>query len=239
MLARGVRLFPLLIWAGLTSLEFVTASLSSASSAPHRFGFHFPASLDAAWLEITKSVQTTLSASKDFFIGATAGGVASFAVFPIDLAKTRMQDQIVLPGQTPMYTNTFQTLAKVARNEGFRGLYSGVFAVMVGTAPSSALQLGCNNQAKSWFARELKVDVAQLPLRFEVLAGAFAGMCQVAAANPMESVKVIKQVQGHKAGSTATIIRKMGLGGLYQVHITFRHRHHVRQDLASSPKRMQ
>ena len=32
-------------------------------------------------------------AVKDFLLGGVAGGVASFVTFPIDLAKTRMQDQ--------------------------------------------------------------------------------------------------------------------------------------------------
>ena len=216
---RGrIKLFLFIVLVGLNLLQDAAASSSASSFASNGINFHFPASFEDAKKDFVATFKATASASKDFFVGATAGGIASFTVFPIDLAKTRMQDQIVIVGKTPKYTNTFQTLAKVAQNEGFRGLYSGVFPVVIGTAPSSALQLGCNNQAKSWFAHRLNVDVVNLPFHFEVLAGAFAGMCQVAAANPMESVKVIKQVQGHKAGSTMTIVRQMGVGGLYQVN---------------------
>jgi solute carrier family 25 aspartate/glutamate transporter 12/13 len=212
---RGM--YSTIFWVFLIFLEISASAASSASFAPHGFGLRFPASLEDARKDLTTSFKAATSASKDFFVGATAGGIASFTVFPIDLAKTRMQDQIVITGKSPKYTNTFQTLAKVAQTEGFRGLYSGVFPVVIGTAPSAALQLGGNNQAKTWFAKHLNVDVANLPLQFEVLAGAFAGMCQVAAANPMESVKVVKQVQGRRAGSTWTIARRMGIGGLYQV----------------------
>ena len=157
------------------------------------------------------------SSSKDFWIGAVSGGIASFLVFPIDLAKTRIQDQVIQVGTKAAYRNTFQTITKVARKEGLRSIYHGVAPVIIGSAPSSALQLSGNGHAREFLAFRLGVEPASLPLQMEVLAGGFGGLCQVIANSPMESIKVIKQVQGRAAGSTRTIVPNIGLAGLYQV----------------------
>ena len=147
-----------------------------------------------AFSRCSETLFEAASASQDFFIGAASGGVASFLVFPIDLAKTRMQDQIIHTGTKAAYRNTFQTITKVARNEGLRTVYHGVVPVLVGSAPSSALQLGGNARARELLAARLGVEQRALPLPLEALAGGFGGLCQVAANNPMESVKIIKQV---------------------------------------------
>lgn len=53
---------------------------------------------------------------------AAAGATA---VYPIDLVKTRMQNQRgSMPGEI-MYKNSFDCAKKVIKFEGFRGLYRG------------------------------------------------------------------------------------------------------------------
>jgi solute carrier family 25 aspartate/glutamate transporter 12/13 len=174
------------------------------------------ASAQCTWL--TKSVSTVrqgFKATQDFWIGAAAGGFASFVVFPIDLAKTRIQDQVIVPGTKAKYRNTIQTITKVARKEGFQSVYHGVVPVIIGSAPSSALQLSGYACARSFLSRLLGVVPDALPLHYQMLAGGFGGLCEVIANSPMESIKIIKQVQGRAAGSTATIVRSIRLGGLF------------------------
>ena len=47
------------------------------------------------------------------------------AVYPIDLVKTRMQNQRAVLANERMYANSFDCFIKVIRNEGPRGLYRG------------------------------------------------------------------------------------------------------------------
>ena len=47
------------------------------------------------------------------------------AVYPIDLVKTRMQNQRAVLTNERMYANSFDCFFKVIRNEGPLGLYRG------------------------------------------------------------------------------------------------------------------
>ena len=57
------------------------------------------------------------------FVLFLATGVT--AVYPIDLVKTRMQNQRAVSVEDRLYKNSFDCFFKVIRNEGFRGLYRG------------------------------------------------------------------------------------------------------------------
>ena len=64
------------------------------------------------------------------------------AVYPIDLVKTRLQNQRITssPGEL-MYKNSFDCFKKVIRYEGFFGLYRGLPPQLVGVAPEKAIKL--------------------------------------------------------------------------------------------------
>ncbi|KAB0397779.1 hypothetical protein E2I00_013925 [Balaenoptera physalus] len=62
-----------------------------------------------------------------FGLGSVAGAVGATAVYPIDLVKTRMQNQRStgsFVGEL-MYKNSLDCFKKVLRYEGFFGLYRG------------------------------------------------------------------------------------------------------------------
>lgn len=59
------------------------------------------------------------------FVGAVFG--TCFCT-PFDLAKSRFQSQLILPGQQRKYTHTFPTLLNVYTQEGFFALYKGFVA---------------------------------------------------------------------------------------------------------------
>lgn len=64
------------------------------------------------------------------------------AVYPIDLVKTRLQNQRTgsYVGEL-MYKNSFDCFKKVIRHEGFTGLYRGLAPQLVGVAPEKAIKL--------------------------------------------------------------------------------------------------
>ena len=80
---------------------------------------------------------------ESFALGAIAGGVGAMAVYPIDLVKTRMQNQRIAPGQAPMYLNSIDCFKKIVRAEGFGGLYSGLLPQLVGVAPEKVRKVQC------------------------------------------------------------------------------------------------
>lgn len=160
---------------------------------------------------------SSLRYNADFFcLRFYPGAIAQTVVFPIDLAKTRIQDQVVVAGVEAQYRSVFQTLSKVAGEEGFLKLWSGVTPVLIGSTPECALEIGGNNLARQKLAEHLKTPAEELPFWGEVAAGGVGGFCQVVATCPMERVKILQQVLGDKAGSVSQIFSQIGVEGLYQ-----------------------
>ncbi|GAO15775.1 uncharacterized protein UV8b_03105 [Ustilaginoidea virens] len=156
----------------------------------------------------------------NFALGSLAGAFGAFMVYPIDLVKTRLQNQRgAQPGQR-LYKNSIDCFQKVFRNEGLRGLYSGVLPQLVGVAPEKAIKLTVNDLVRRHFTDKQ----GRIPLSAEILAGASAGGCQVVFTNPLEIVKIRLQVQGEVAKSVEGaprrsamwIVRNLGLVGLYK-----------------------
>lgn len=117
-----------------------------------------------------------LESGYNFLLGSMAGAFGAFMVYPIDLVKTRMQNQRnVQPGQQ-LYNNSIDCFRKVIRNEGALGLYSGVLPQLVGVAPEKAIKLTVNDLVRGWGTDK---KTGQIALPFEILAGGTAGACQV------------------------------------------------------------
>ncbi|XP_071848555.1 mitochondrial glutamate carrier 1-like [Apostichopus japonicus] len=124
--------------------------------------------------------------------GAVAGIAGVTCVFPIDLVKTRLQNQQIIDGK-PMYKNILDCFIKTARSEGFFGLYKGYGVNVTLITPEKALKLVGND----FFRYMLRTD-GKLPFYRELLAGAGAGLCQVIATTPMELLKIQLQDAGRK-----------------------------------------
>lgn len=127
--------------------------------------------------ETTKSMlYSVLESVHHFALGSLAGAFGAFMVYPIDLVKTRMQNQrSTRPGER-LYNNSLDCARKVIRNEGFTGLYSGVVPQLIGVAPEKAIKLTVNDLVRGYFTDK---DTGRIWTPYEVLAGGAAGGCQV------------------------------------------------------------
>ena len=125
----------------------------------------------------SKSVlMKTAESVYNFALGSMAGAFGAFMVYPIDLVKTRMQNQRGAdPGQR-LYKNSVDCFRKVITNEGVRGLYSGVLPQLVGVAPEKAINLTVNDLVRGFFTDK---KTKQIKWQHEVIAGGTAGACQV------------------------------------------------------------
>uniref|UniRef100_A0A0K8S1W7 Calcium-binding mitochondrial carrier protein Aralar2 n=1 Tax=Crotalus horridus TaxID=35024 RepID=A0A0K8S1W7_CROHD len=153
-----------------------------------------------------------------FALGSVAGAVGATAVYPIDLVKTRMQNQRStgsFVGEL-MYKNSFDCFKKVLRYEGFFGLYRGLLPQLLGVAPEKAIKLTVNDFVRDKFMHR----DGSVPFLAEILAGGCAGGSQVIFTNPLEIVKIRLQVAGEITTgprvSALTVLRDLGFFGLYK-----------------------
>ena len=65
--------------------------------------------------------------------GATSGAIAAIVVCPLDVLKTRLQVSLT---SDSTYMSTLESLRKIARNEGARGLYRGLGPTMAALLPN-------------------------------------------------------------------------------------------------------
>ncbi|MEQ2265111.1 hypothetical protein XENORESO_002403 [Xenotaenia resolanae] len=120
--------------------------------------------------------------------GGIAGIVGVTCVFPIDLAKTRLQNQ---QNGSRLYTSMSDCLIKTIRSEGYFGMYRGAAVNLTLVTPEKAIKLAAND----FFRHHLSKD-GKLTLVKEMLAGCGAGTCQVIVTTPMEMLKIQLQDAG-------------------------------------------
>lgn len=156
---------------------------------------------------------------KHFTLGAAAGGIGAAAVYPIDLGKTRLQNQIMKPGIEPMYKGTIDAIIKVFRGEGPVGLYRGLFPQLAGVAPEKAIKLTVNDMLRGYFSKHFGDNNSNISIPLEIIAGAGGGSAQVMFTNPMEVVKIRLQMASLnevKKVRASDIVREIGFLGLYK-----------------------
>lgn len=163
------------------------------------------------WLQAAESAYR-------FSLGSIAGATGATAVYPIDLVKTRMQNQRStgsLVGEL-MYKNSFDCAKKVLRYEGAFGFYRGLLPQLIGVAPEKAIKLTMNDFVRDKFTTQ----DGTVPLPAEIMAGGCAGASQVIFTNPLEIVKIRLQVAGEITTgprvSALSVVRDLGFFGLYK-----------------------
>ncbi|KAG9222449.1 hypothetical protein CCMSSC00406_0002784 [Pleurotus cornucopiae] len=167
----------------------------------------------------TSFLDSTLASAYSFGQGGIAGAFGATIVYPIDMVKTRMQNQrSTVVGQL-LYKNSIDCAKKIFRNEGFLGFYRGLGPQLIASA-LAAIKLTVNDLIR---ARAMDPETGRIKLGWELFAGGMAGGCQVVFTNPLEIVKIRLQVQGEAAKAEGIvprgavhIIRQLGIFGLYK-----------------------
>ncbi|KAJ3014281.1 hypothetical protein HKX48_005233 [Thoreauomyces humboldtii] len=118
--------------------------------------------------------------------GAIAGSIADTTLHPLDLVKTRMQKDGT--SGTKKYQGTFHAFRCIRRNEGVRGLRSGMPAAFLG----SFLATGTYFASYESFKRESTLPDSLTYLLAAALGETLASVAYV----PSEVVKTRMQLQG-------------------------------------------
>jgi len=165
--------------------------------------------------------------------GGIAGIVGVTCVFPLDLVKTRLQNQKVGPNGEVLYKSMFDCLKQTYRAEGYFGMYKGSAVNLILITPEKAIKLAAND----YFRSKLTRKDGTLPVYREMIAGGSAGFCQIIVTTPMELLKLNMQDAGRikaealAAGKsvadipkvsalsmTLDLLRSRGMRGLYKGH---------------------
>ncbi|CAG9859985.1 unnamed protein product [Phyllotreta striolata] len=162
--------------------------------------------------------QKTFSILPKVINGNIAGFVAICCVFPLDLVKTRMQNQVIGPSGERMYKSILDTLVKTYKKDGFFGMYQGAFINIIFMMPEKAVKLSVNDM----FRFKLKKEDGSLPLGRQILAATGSSVSAFICC-PMELFKIQMQDQGRLGKAKLrtrdvirNIYRKNGFFGFYQ-----------------------
>ncbi|KAM7533019.1 hypothetical protein Aperf_G00000119506 [Anoplocephala perfoliata] len=131
--------------------------------------------------------------------GGIAGIVGVSCVFPIDLVKTRIQNQ---QKGAMVYKNILDCARKTYKSDGFFGMYRGSGVNLLLITPEKAIKLVGND----FFRYHLKKEGVPLSAFREMVAGGCAGMCQIIVTTPMELLKIQLQDAGRTRASSAPTV---------------------------------
>uniref|UniRef100_A0A915EA13 Endoplasmic reticulum vesicle transporter C-terminal domain-containing protein n=1 Tax=Ditylenchus dipsaci TaxID=166011 RepID=A0A915EA13_9BILA len=140
-------------------------------------------------------------------------------VFPIDLVKTRLQNQRVSPDDSVQYKGILDCARQTWKNGGattfskFRSLYSGSAVNILLITPEKAIKLVANDLFRHRLA---KPGEKQLSTVRGMIAGGCAGFCQVIITTPMELLKIqCQQATGLYKGIGSTVARDVTFSVIY------------------------
>ncbi|KAK2461013.1 hypothetical protein APHAL10511_006954 [Amanita phalloides] len=136
--------------------------------------------------------------AKDVALGSVAGMVAAVLEYPLDLAKVRLQAQLLFKGDSGpfRFNGPWHCLVQTWKYEGIRGLYRGLPAPVVGAmAETAAIFVSYSYfqnliRAVSLTGKDSSLTIPQL-----ALAAGGAGFVTSFVLTPIELVKCRMQVQ--------------------------------------------
>ncbi|XP_041983031.1 mitochondrial glutamate carrier 1-like isoform X2 [Aricia agestis] len=160
--------------------------------------------------------------------GGIAGIIGVSVVFPLDLVKTRLQNQTVGPKGERQYKNMLDCFKQTYRAEGYFGMYRGSAVNILLITPEKAIKLAANDMFRHYLTKK----DGSLPLFRQMIAGGMAGACQIVITTPMELLKIQMQDAGRIAAQakaegrkferttamqlTRRLLRERGILGLYK-----------------------
>ncbi|KAM6493261.1 mitochondrial tricarboxylate transporter [Amanita muscaria] len=135
--------------------------------------------------------QGKVSAPRSLLAGLGAGTMeAIFAVTPSETIKTKLIDDSKRPN--PRYRGLVHGTASIVREEGIRGIYRGLFPVMMRQSANSAVRFTTYTTLKQFVQGTVRPG-QQLPSAITFGIGAIAGLVTVYTTMPLDVIKTRMQ----------------------------------------------
>jgi len=150
--------------------------------------------------------------------GSLAGITGVTATFPLDLAKSCLQNQKITPGVTPKYTGMLQAVNVTFKEGGLVGCYSGYKVNVSFIVFEKSLKLVANDVCRLF----LTDSNGNISLINECIAGGMAGTLQSSVTTPMELLKIKGQLAATKGEvfNTSQVMKSIyqqeGFRGFYR-----------------------
>jgi len=87
-----------------------------------------------------------------FLCGGVSGALGPIANCPLDVVKTRLQKQVIIPGTTPKYTGMVQAVSLIAKEEGIPALWKGLSPRLMRIVPGQAITFMVFERVAAWLA---------------------------------------------------------------------------------------
>jgi solute carrier family 25 (mitochondrial folate transporter), member 32 len=155
--------------------------------------------------------------------GAAAGCTSALITCPLDVVKTRLQNQGLVPmGTQKPYRGTFNTLKRIYMEEGVRGSFRGLAPTLLGYLPSWAIYFSVYNRFKGILMDTLHTS-HNSPLVY-TLSAMIAGATSTISTNPLWVVKTRLMTQNAQSNyyyhntwhALYMLFRVEGIRGFYR-----------------------
>eukprot|EP00903_Cladosiphon_okamuranus_P018700 g17213.t1 len=80
-----------------------------------------------------------LASWQHMLVGGLSGGIGPCVNNPLDVVKTRLQKQVVIPGQAPKYGSFMSSISLIAKEEGVKALWKGLTPRLMRIMPGQAI----------------------------------------------------------------------------------------------------
>uniref|UniRef100_A0A3P8V9V3 Mitochondrial glutamate carrier 1 n=1 Tax=Cynoglossus semilaevis TaxID=244447 RepID=A0A3P8V9V3_CYNSE len=148
--------------------------------------------------------------------GGIAGLIGVTCVFPIDLAKTRLQNQ---QNGSRLYTSMSDCLIKTIRSEGYFGMYRGAAVNLTLVTPEKAIKLAANDFFRHHLSKDGNVSVI-VTTPMEMLKIQLQDAGRIAAQRKLMPETVAPGTVETKSQTamqlTRQLLREKGIAGLYK-----------------------